>query len=81
MKHKILPKGKISSITELGQFIVQRRKSMGLTQSEFAALCNAGTRFISELENGKETVRLGKVLKVLENLGYEIHLLPRDWSK
>jgi len=54
---------------------------MKLTQTEFAALCNVGTRFLSELENGKETARIGIVLKILQNMGVEIHLVTRTWRK
>lgn len=42
---------------------------MGLTQLNAAGLCGVGERFLSELERGKTTVELGKVLQVLNRLG------------
>lgn len=49
-----------------------RRKALGLTQTELAGLCGVGARFIVELERGKPTLELGKVLRVLERLGVQI---------
>lgn len=58
----------------LGSAIRQQRKSMGLTQLDAAGLCGVGERFLSELERGKATVELGKVLQVLNRLGMRIVL-------
>ncbi len=58
----------------LGSAIRQQRKSMGLTQLDAAGLCGVGERFLSELERGKPTVELGKVLQVLNRLGVRIVL-------
>jgi len=74
-----LPYGKISNTAELGRLIQQRRKQDGLTQAQFAALCNVGTRLISELENGKQTIEFGKILQVLAGLGIELYAQPRTW--
>ena len=57
------------------------RKSQSATQAEFAALCEVGVRFISDLENGKPTMELGKVLHVLQCLGLEVSIQPRGWRK
>ena len=54
---------------EIGNAIRQRRQEMKLTQAEAAALCNVGIRFLSELENGKTTLHLGKVMQVLRAFG------------
>lgn len=48
------------------------RRSQGLTQAQLAELSNTGIRFISDLENDKETCHLGKTLHVLDTLGFEI---------
>ena len=53
---------------QLGELVRQRRKSLGLTQIEAAGLCGMGERFLRELEFGKSTVQLGKVLQVLAGL-------------
>ena len=54
---------------EIGKAIHQRRQEMKLTQAEAAALCKVGIRFLSELENGKQTLHLGKVMQVLRAFG------------
>lgn len=49
----------------IATFIKQKRKELGLTQEEFAIRSGLGLRFIRELEQGKETVRLDKVNQAL----------------
>lgn len=73
--------GKIGDVQDLGRCVRAQRKSQNATQAEFAALCGVGPRFISELENGKPTMELGKVLKVLKCLGLEISVYPRGWKQ
>ena len=74
-----LPYGKILSTQDLGDVVRQVRKEQGATQAEFASLCGVGVRFISDLENGKSTAELGKVLQVIKCLGLELSLQPRGW--
>lgn len=62
---------------ELGRSIAARRKSLGLTQEELAALAGVSTRFLSSLEGGKPTARLSTVLAVLDALGLEVTIAPR----
>ena len=45
----------------ISDFIKQNRKELGLTQEEFAMRAGLGLRFVRELEQGKETVRMDKV--------------------
>ena len=45
----------------IAKFIKQNRKAAGLTQEEFAIRSGLGLRFVRELEQGKETVRMDKV--------------------
>ena len=54
--------------------IKQLRKKAKLTQVEFSKRSGVGLRFLRELEQGKATVRLDKVNKVLEFLGYHLEL-------
>jgi len=54
---------------EIGQTIKTTRKGMGLTQRALAVASGTGLRFIIELEKGKPTCQLGKVLTVFEALG------------
>lgn len=76
-----LPFGNIQNAEDLGRCVRAQRKGQGATQAEFAALCGVGVRFISELENGKPTMELGKVLQVLKCLGLEISVRPRGWKQ
>lgn len=48
-------------MNKIAQFIKEQRKAAGLTQAEFAMRSGLGLRFVRELEQGKETVRLDKV--------------------
>jgi len=59
---------------ELVKFVKDRRKVLGLTQEELAEKAGVGLRFIRDLEQGKETLRMDKVNQVLALFGHE--LLP-----
>ena len=50
------------------------RKKLGVTQRELALTSGTGLRFIIDLERGKPTSQLGKVLTVLQTLGVVIEL-------
>ncbi len=57
------------------------RKKNGLTQIEFAKRAGVGLRFLRELEQGKATVRMDKLMQVLDFLGYQLELkrnVPQD---
>jgi len=62
----------IPDAAEFGAILRQRRKARGYTQSQIAALCGTGVRFVSDLENGKPTAELGKALAVAQALGIDI---------
>lgn len=78
-----IPNGKITINTpaDMGRILRGKRLKDGLTQSETADLCGVGTRFISDLENGKVTVELGKALQVLKGLGLECLIVSRGWPQ
>lgn len=57
------PYGRVAAVGQLGRAIRAKRRADGLRQEDAAALGGVGTRFLSELENGKETVERGKVLR------------------
>ena len=79
-KKDSLPYGNVDTPAALGQVVRARRKQQGATQADFASLCGVGVRFMSDLENGKPTIELGKALKVLQCLGLEVSLHPRGWQ-
>ena len=58
-------------MNRIGEYIKQERKKAGLTQDEFAMRSGLGLRFVRELEQGKETVRLDKVNQALAMFGKE----------
>jgi len=80
IKIETLPIGKILDPQSLGDVVRQHRKLQGATQVEFAALCGVGVRFISDLENGKSTIEIGKALQVLNSLGLELVIQSRGWT-
>lgn len=55
----------------IGKFVKEKRKEAGLTQEEFAIRSGLGLRFVRDLEQGKETVRLDKVNQALAMFGME----------
>lgn len=59
------------SMSRIGEYIKEERKKAGLTQEEFALRSGLGLRFVRELEQGKETVRLDKVNQALAMFGCE----------
>lgn len=58
--------------------IKDSRKSIGLTQVEFARRVGVGLRFLRELEQGKPTVRMDKLVQVLDFLGYHLEIKKND---
>lgn len=58
-------------MNKIAEFIKQKRKEVGLTQEEFALRSGLGLRFVRELEQGKETVRMDKVNQALAMFGME----------
>ncbi len=62
---------------DLVQFVKEKRKSVHLTQPELAEKAGVGLRFIRELEQGKQSLRLDKVNQVLQLFGYEVGAVPK----
>ena len=62
----------IQDCAALGQKVRELRRAQKVTQAQLAGLANTGIRFISDLENGKETCHIGKMLRVLETLGVDM---------
>lgn len=52
-------------MSRIGDYVKQERKKLGLTQEEFAVRTGLGLRFVRDLEQGKETVRMDKVNQAL----------------
>lgn len=58
-----------SSAEEIGRFVQDERKRQGLTQIQLAGLAGTGVRFVSDLENGKGTIQVQKLLSIVHALG------------
>lgn len=67
----------IRTSVELGAVVREQRKRLALKQLDIAGLGNTGNRFIVDLENGKPTVQLQKVLNVMDLLGLEVIVRPK----
>lgn len=67
----------IRSSAELGAVIREQRKRLALKQLDLAGLGNTGNRFVVDVENGKPTVQLQKVLDLMDLLGLEVVVRAR----
>ena len=68
---------RILDTRELGNVIRKRRRELGYTQAFLANYAGVSASFLSELENGKETIQVGKMIDVLSLLGMDICLSRR----
>jgi len=69
------PEAKVikADIPELGKLIRATRNEQGITLVTASGLLNLGYRFLSDVENGKETCHIGKVFQALQGLGIQIY--------
>lgn len=56
----------------LGQAIEAERKRRRLTQTQLADLTNTSINFVSQVERGKKTAQIGKVIDILQILGLQL---------
>ena len=66
---------------KIGEFVKTARQRLGVTQRSLALTSGTGLRFIIELEKGKPTCHLGKVLAVMNTLGISISVSIPAGSK
>ena len=69
---------KLIATSDIGARIREIRKAQGVSQETLAGLAGTGQRYISELERGKSTARIGEMLKVLDALGAGLYVLSQD---
>ena len=63
--------------SEFGKAIRARRKQLGYTQAFLADYAGVSASFLSELENGKETIQLGKAMTIMSLLGMNMAVMKR----
>jgi y4mF family transcriptional regulator len=60
---------------QLGAAIRARRRQLKVTQKDLAMTCGTGLRFIIDLEKGKPTCQIGKIIQVLQALGLKLQIV------
>jgi len=63
-------------VRALGEAVRRRREELRLRQAEVAELAGCSQRFVHQVEHGKSSSRLDKLLDVLEVLGLGLALVP-----
>lgn len=67
----------VKDMKGLGEAIRKRRRELGYTQAFLADYAGVSTSFLSELENGKETIQAGKMMEIIGLLGMDICVARR----
>lgn len=67
----------VKTTAQIGERVRRQRTQLGLRQIDLAGLGNTGNRFIVDLERGKPTVQLQKVMDTLALLGLELVVRPK----
>jgi transcriptional regulator with XRE-family HTH domain len=72
----------LTSVLDAGIAIRTLRKRAGIRIDDFAQTAGVSKQFMTDLENGKATVQMGKVLQMLQRLGIKVglELTPADAS-
>ncbi len=65
----------VRNTADIGALVRSTRKAQNLRQDQLAGVSGVGLRFIVDLEAGKPTAQIGKVLQVLQTLGCSIDIL------
>ena len=68
----------ISTTNDFGKAIRNRGKELGYTQSYISDVTGFSASFISDLENGKPTIELGRALHLAQMLGLDLSISKRD---
>lgn len=71
----------IETTKQLGEQIRQRRKYIQMTLKQVSGLTGFSMRFLSEVERGKTTAEVGKVLLLMRYLGIDLLAQPRGKQK
>jgi len=69
------------NLNHISIYVKKKRKQNKLTQPELALKAGVGLRFVRDLEQGKNTLRMDKVNDVLRLFGEELGVVPMDREK
>lgn len=67
----------IADAKGLGDEIRRRRREQHLTQEKLADLADLSAVFVIEVEKGKPTAQIGRVMRLLRTLGIDLVARPR----
>ncbi len=68
----------VKDMKSLGDTIRKRRRELGYTQAYLADYADVSASFLSELENGKETIQAGKMMEIISLLGLDMCIRNRE---
>jgi len=68
----------VSDPIALGHLIREARRALGLRQPDLALSAGVGVRFLVDIERGKPTAQIGKIMQVLAALGIDMRLSLPD---
>jgi HTH-type transcriptional regulator/antitoxin HipB len=70
---------RIYTPASLGAAIRHYRQQSGLSQAELAERAGLNRTYLSNLEQGKETEQVKRILRILKQLGVRMTLDKADW--
>jgi HTH-type transcriptional regulator / antitoxin HipB len=71
---------RLNNTRDLGLYVRDRRRRLGITQADLAASAQVSRRWLSDLEAGKPTAEVGLVFKVLHALDVAVDASPVEWG-
>jgi HTH-type transcriptional regulator/antitoxin HipB len=71
----------LATMKDIGDLIRSTRKQQGLSQEDLAGISGTGRRFISDVENGKNNIQVGKLLLVIKALGLSLYIFNKWMNK
>jgi y4mF family transcriptional regulator len=69
------------NLNDISIYVKKKRKQNKLTQPELALKAGVGLRFVRDLEQGKNTLRMDKVNDVLRLFGETLGVVALDRQK
>lgn len=69
---------KITSTRDLATAVRGRRQSLGLSQADLATRAGVSRPWLSDVEAGKPTAEIGRVLRLVDALGLRLDLTPEN---